>query len=264
MLEINNLEVQGRNNVSILTDVSLKISQGECVGLTGASGSGKTTLLKAVLGMEGEKLMIPKGEILLDGENLLEKSVKHRRRLCGKILGFIPQNPMTAFFAYTKIGNQMIETLRLHTGLSRHDAEKLAVTVLQQVNLKDTSRVMNACPGELSGGMLQRVAMALILGVRPKYVLADEPTSALDEANRNQLLKLLEAYKKQAGILFISHDIEAMQKLCGLTHVMDRGRIIETQPTKQLFVSPKQPWTRKFSEAAKSREEVNWHWSVLN
>lgn len=262
MLEIKNLTVLRKNGAPILQDVSLCIDRGDCACLTGASGSGKTTLLKAVMGMQDHDLKISKGEILLDGGNLLNRSPKERRMLCGKVLGFIPQNPMTAFFPHAKIGRQMTETLQMHTGLNKRQAGALALDVLRQVNLTDGRRVMNACPGELSGGMLQRIAMALILGVRPPYVLADEPTSALDEANRNLLLELLKEYQEHAAILFISHDTGAMKRLCPVTHVMEHGRIIETQATGELFIHPQQPWTKRFAAAACQREEVNWQWTA--
>ena len=264
MLKVRNLTVQVRHGTPILRDVSLSIDVGACIGLTGASGSGKTTLIKAIMGMHGDNLEIPKGEILLDEDNLLNRSGKERRRLCGKVIGFIPQNPMTAFFPHMKIGRQMTETLKIHTGFSKKQAEALSADVLRQVNLTDTRRVMNAYPGELSGGMLQRIAMALILCTTPEYVLADEPTSALDEANRDLLLELLKAYQKNAAILFISHDTEAMKLLCSVTHVMEHGRIIETKATGELFLHPEQSWTKRFAEAAARREEVDWKWTALN
>lgn len=264
MLEIKNLTVKVKNGAPILTDVSLSIDEGTCIGLTGASGSGKTTLIKSIMGMNGGDLEIPQGQILLDGDNLLTHSAKERRMLCGKTIGFIPQNPMTAFFPHAKMERQIIETLRMHTGLDKKQAHALAENVLCQVNLTDTKRVLSAYPGELSGGMLQRIAMALILGTKPKYVLADEPTSALDEANRDLLLELLREYQKTAAILFISHDTEAMKALCPITHVMEHGEIIETQATEQLFIHPQQPWTKRFAEAACHREEVNWKWTALN
>ena len=214
MLEIKNLTVKVKNDAPILTDVSLSIDEGTCIGLTGASGSGKTTLIKSIMGMNGGDLEIPQGQILLDGDNLLTHSAKERRMLCGKTIGFIPQNPMTAFFPHAKMERQII--------------------------------------------------MALILGTKPKYVLADEPTSALDEANRDLLLELLREYQKTAAILFISHDTEAMKALCPITHVMEHGTIIETQATEQLFIHPQQPWTKRFAEAACHREEVNWKWTALN
>ena len=264
MLEIKNLTVKVKNNAPILRGVSLSIDEGTCIGLTGASGSGKTTLIKSIMGMNGGDLEVPQGQILLDGDDLLKHSAKGRRGLCGKTIGFIPQNPMTAFFPHAKMDRQIIETLRMHTGTDKKQARELAENVLRQVNLTDTKRVLQAYPGELSGGMLQRIAMALILGTKPKYVLADEPTSALDEANRDLLLELLQEYQKNAAILFISHDTEAMKALCSITHVMEHGEIIETQPTEQLFINPQQPWTKRFAEAACHREEVNWKWTTLN
>ena len=263
MLEIKNLTVKVKNGTPILTDVSLSIDEGTCIGLTGASGSGKTTLIKSIMGMNSGDLEIAQGQILLDGDNLLIHGAKERRALCGKTIGFIPQNPMTAFFPHAKMERQIIETLCMHTGLDKKQAHALAENVLRQVNLTDTKRVLSAYPGELSGGMLQRIAMALILGTKPKYVLADEPTSALDEANRDLLLELLRKYQKTAAILFISHDTEAMKALCPITHVMERGKIIETQATEQLFIHPQQPWTKRFAEAACHREEVNWKWTAL-
>lgn len=158
MLEVKSLTVKVKNDAPILSDVSLSIDTGSCIGLTGASGSGKTTLIKSIMGMYGGDLEIPHGEILLDGDNLLKHTAKERRKLCGKVIGFIPQNPMTAFFPHTKIGHQMAETFRLHASMDKKQALALAADVLQRVNLSDTKRILNAYPGELSGGMLQRIA----------------------------------------------------------------------------------------------------------
>ncbi len=264
MLEIRNLTVNSKNNVPILNDISLSLDVGVCIGLTGASGSGKTTLIKSIMGMNSEDFQIPNGEILLDGDNLLNHTTNERRKLCGTVIGFIPQNPMTAFFPHVKLKNQIVETLQLHTGLNKKNAFDLAKDILHQVNLTDDQRVLNAYPGELSGGMLQRIAMGLIFGAKPKYILADEPTSALDETNRNLLLDLLHSYQKDSAILFISHDVEAMKTLCAITHVMECGKIIETQETRQLFIQPHQPWTKSFAAAACQREEVDWKWTKLN
>lgn len=153
MLEIKNLTVKVKNDTPILTDVSLSIDEGTCIGLTGASGSGKTTLIKSIMGMNSGDLEIAQGQILLDGDNLLIHGAKERRALCGKTIGFIPQNPMTAFFPHAKMERQIIETLRMHTGLDKKQAHALAENVLRQVNLTDTKRVLSAYPGELSGGM---------------------------------------------------------------------------------------------------------------
>lgn len=126
MLEIKNLTVKVKNETPILTDVSLSIDEGTCIGLTGASGSGKTTLIKSIMGMNSGDLEIAQGQILLDGDNLLIHGAKERRALCGKTIGFIPQNPMTAFFPHAKMERQIIETLRMHTGLDKKQAHALA------------------------------------------------------------------------------------------------------------------------------------------
>ena len=264
MLEIKNLTVKVKNNAPILRGVSLSIDEGTCIGLTGASGSGKTTLIKSIMGMNGGDLEVPQGKILLDGDDLLKRSAKERRGLCGKTIGFIPQNPMTAFFPHAKMDRQIIETLRMHTGTDKKQARELAENVLRQVNLTDTKRVLQAYPGELSGGMLQRIAMALILGTNPNMYWQMNRPAPLTKQIAGLVVGTLAEYQKNAAILFISHDTEAMKALCSITHVMEHGEIIETQPTEQLFINPQQPWTKRFAEAACHREEVNWKWTALN
>ena len=222
MLEIKNLTVKVKNNTPILTDVSLSIDEGTCIGLTGASGSGKTTLIKSIMGMNSGDLEITQGQILLDGDNLLMHGAKERRALCGKTIGFIPQNPMTAFFPHAKMERQIIETLRTHTGLDKKQAYALAENVLRQVNLTDTKRVLSAYPGELSGGMLQRIAMALILGTKPKYVLADEPTGALDTKAGNQIMDIFRRLSDEGmTILMITHELAIAQCADKIYHILD-------------------------------------------
>lgn len=263
MLSISALHVSGNRRIPILKGISLAVERGSCVALTGPSGSGKTTLIRSILGMDSEKLHMDSGDISLDGKTLLSLSSKERRVMCGKTFGFIPQTPMTAFFRNFTIGSQVTETLRLHTGLGKTRAMELARECLQRVNLTDTKRMLGAYPAQLSGGMLQRVTMAIILGTEPAYILADEPTSALDEENRELLLELLRQYGKTAGILFISHDDEAMCQLCESTYVMQDGRIIEAKKTDELFSAPGEAWTRSFVAAAKQHQEGGEAWKQL-
>jgi ABC-type glutathione transport system ATPase component len=262
MLEVKNLSVTEKKGKPILEAISLTIHKGNCIGLTGPSGSGKTTLIKSIMGMSSDGLTITGGDILLDGVSLISKSPEERRLLCGKVLGFIPQNPMTSFFSNMKIGKQITETFRLHMKLDKQGAHSLAVDVLKSVNLMETDRILEAYPSQLSGGMLQRISMAILLGSKPKYILADEPTSALDEINRDLLLEQLTHYK-DAGILFISHDAAAMKSLCSTTHVMERSKIIETQTTLALFHSPQTEWSKRFAAAANKEKESNWKWTEL-
>ena len=219
MLKIEQLDVKERSGRYLLKDISMEIPAGRVIGLTGKSGSGKTTLLRSILGMLHTSCHIDAGKILLDDIDLSHLSRKSHRELCGKKLGFIPQNPMTAFDSRLKIGYQMRETFvnRLH--LNTSEATDLAKEKLVSVNLKDTDRI-------LGGGMLQRVAAAILLGMSPDYVLADEPTAALDEENRDLLLLIMQEQMKDKGILFVSHDVAALKNLCQNVYVLGAGKTL--------------------------------------
>lgn len=209
-----------------------------------------------------EGLVVKSGRLLLDGENLFACSRAERRAFCGRTIGFIPQNPMTAFFPHATIARQMQETVMLHHFCDKRQARDICADALQRVHLSDTARVLAARPSELSGGMLQRVAMALVLAVQPRYLLADEPTSALDAANREQLLALFEAYRAHAAILLVSHDTVCLRSLCAEIVVMEQGRISERQETSALFAAPQTDWTKRFVQAAQAQEKGGSTWKV--
>lgn len=220
MLKIEQLDVKERSGRYLLKDISMEIPAGHVIGLTGKSGSGKTTLLRSILGMLHTSCHIDAGKILLDDIDLSHLSRKSHRELCGKKLGFIPQNPMTAFDSRLKIGYQMRETFvnRLH--LNTSEATDLAKEKLVSVNLKDTDRILGAYPSELSGGMLQRVAAAILLGMSPDYVLADEPTAALDEENRDLLLLIMQEQMKDKGMKYMPMGYFNDHNLGNLTSVV--------------------------------------------
>ena len=262
MLEIMNLTVLEAGGKRLLDDVSLSLDRGQRVCLTGVSGSGKTTLIRMIMGLGSPGLSIAGGDIRLDEESLFAMPRRQRRALCGSVLGFIPQNAMNAFFPTIRLGRQLVETYRLRYPIHRSEARAMAIEHLKRVNLNDADRVMNAFPSQLSGGMLQRVSMSLLLGTKPQYILADEPTSALDVANRELLVKLLEEYR-EGGILFVSHDVKAIRTLCDTTLVLESGRITEARETQALFKSPQTPWSKKFVEAARLAREGDAQWKVL-
>ena len=166
MLEIKNLYVEGKGHAQLLRGVSFSMKLGECIGLTGPSGAGKTTIIKAIMGVLDHTCRIPSGDILLDGVSLPAMPPAKRRDLCGTTLGFIPQNPMTAFDPHIRMGRLMEETFCLRLNCSKPDARKLAADTLRRVNLLDVDRVLSSYPTQLSGGMLQRVTMAILWAMR--------------------------------------------------------------------------------------------------
>lgn len=263
MLKIEDLSVQDKNASFLLKQVSIDIPDGSIIGLTGHSGSGKTTLIRSVFGMLHEDCHISSGKICTDDVALTDISGKSHRKLCGNYIGYIPQMPMTAFDSRVKIGTQMKETFKQKLHLSSVDAVKLAEEKLWSVNLKDTKRVLNAYPGELSGGMLQRVAAAFVLGMSPQYIFADEPTAALDEENRDLLLAVMRKQMKGKGILFASHDVQALKVLCEKVYVIGKGEIIEQGSMKMLLKEPKSEWMKQFAKVSGSETSDEWKWESL-
>lgn len=263
MLKINQLSVKEKSGRLLLDQVSLEIPSGAIIGLTGHSGSGKTTLLRSIFGMLHSDCQIKDGKIFMDDTDLLCLSRREHRGLCGKKIGFIPQNPMTAFDSRLKIGYQIQETFQRRLKLNQTKAMALAIEKLDLVNLKDTQRVMNAYPGELSGGMLQRVAAAMLLGMSPDYILADEPTAALDEENRNLLLDVLGKKMQDKGILLVSHDVDALQKYCNYVYVLGAGRVIEQGSMGQLLTKPQTNWMNQFASLSRIESRGRWEWEKL-
>lgn len=261
MLELNQLSVMTTDRQYLLDGVSLTIESGTITGLTGESGAGKSTILKSILGILSRQARIVSGNIVMDGMVLSELSARAHRQLCGTTIGFIPQNPMTAFDSRLPLGKQTAETLRLRKHLTTAEAEHMMLSLLADLGITDPLRMYHSYPGQLSGGMLQRAVIALLLALKPAYILADEPTSALDTENRDLLLKRLSAEKAGAGILFISHDVAALTALCDQVHVMEHGRITESAPIRQLLARPQQAWTKQFAAAAAFADKEVFTWT---
>lgn len=260
MLEIKDLSIKTKNKKDLLGNISLTIDKEHVIGITGKSGSGKTTLIKSVLGILDNYLYEISGSICLDNKTINNLSTSERRELCGRTIGYIPQNPMTAFDPRIKIGKQIEETLCIRLGIKRKEAVKVFLAYLEKLNLYDGERILGSYPSEISGGMLQRIAVAFVFSLKPKYILADEPTSALDEENRDILIKVLKDKKNEIGILFVSHDIKSLSELCENVIVMEDGKIIEKGNMDNLLNHPKTNWTKTFSGIYKNSMERSFLW----
>ncbi|MCG7406632.1 ATP-binding cassette domain-containing protein [Paenibacillus sp. ACRRX] len=257
---MNRIGVSAADGKRLLHEITCHVQRGTAIGVTGESGSGKTTLLKATMGVLGKECTLDSGNMILDGCDLAALAAVDRRKVAGKSIGFIPQLPMTAFDSRLRIGSQIQAVFRKRLGLNRLDAAQLAQLKLRQVQLSEVERVMRSRPGELSGGMLQRVALAILFGLNPPYMLADEPTAALDPDNRAAVIQLLLAFKQTSGLLIVSHDVEVLERICDQVHVLYNGEFVEQGTMKQLLDQPRHIWTSQFARSVAQQEKGYWLW----
>lgn len=260
MLQIDKLCIQAQSGNVLLDNISLKLDIPEIIGITGHSGSGKTTLIRSILGIFDDNLKISSGRILIDDIDLYKLNSRKRRKINGNLIGYIPQSPMTSFDSRAEIGKQMIEIFKARLGKEKKDAEKFSIELLKKVNLKEAYRVMNSYPSELSGGMLQRVVVAIIIGLKPKYVLADEPTSALDEENRDILIDIMKKDMREMGILLISHDITVLRELCSKLFILNSGKIIVSGDMPMILDESKQFFGNKITNQSERCNLGEWEW----
>ncbi len=257
MLEIRDLHVKFHTrDREAVSGVSLTIRDGEIVGLVGESGSGKSVTAMSVAGLLPRKQCAYSGEILLDGAELLHADRAALRKVQGRAIGVVFQEPMSAMDPLMRIGAQVEEVLRLHTDLRPEERKKLALEALEAVELPDAAEVYEKYPHELSGGMLQRAMIAAAIVIRPRLLLLDEPTTALDVTIQAQILELLKKLNRESGIsmLFISHNLNVVRKLCGRVAVMQRGVLVEEGDTEQVFYHPQHPYTQRLIAAIPTRE----------
>lgn len=256
MLEIRDLHVKFNNRErEAVAGISLTIHDGEIVGLVGESGSGKTVTAMSVAGLLPRKQCAYSGEVLLDGADLLHAKRSDLRKIHGKGIGLVFQEPMSAMDPLMRIGDQVEETLRLHTKLSREERKRLALEALAAVELSDPEGVYRKYPHELSGGMLQRSMIAAAIVARPQLLLLDEPTTALDVTIQVQILALLKKLNQESGIsmLFISHNLKVVRKLCTRVVVMQRGQVVEEGDTQRVFHHPEAAYTKRLIAAIPTR-----------
>lgn len=243
-----------RGRVHALRNVSLDVPAGQVVGIVGESGSGKSTLAYTVMGLLAENADVTAGSILFEGKDLLKMPVPARRSLLGDRLSMIFQDPMTALNPVRTIESQMID-IQHHEQGSRSDKRARALEMLHRVGIPDPQSRIGAYPHHFSGGMRQRVCIAMALLVKPKLLVADEPTTALDATLEVQIIHLLKDLQKEIGcsILFVSHHLGAVAELCDRVAVMYAGEVVEQGAVRDIFHNPAHPYTRALLECDPGR-----------
>jgi len=227
--------------------VSFSLERGETLGLVGESGSGKSVTCYALMGLVPQPPgRIESGTALFDGTDLLHCPPRQSRAIRGKRIAMIFQDPMTSLNPYLRISEQLIEPLLIHEKISRRAALARALATLEAVGLNDPTRRLRQYPHEFSGGMRQRVMIAMALITKPELLIADEPTTALDVTVQAQILDLIKTAQRDLGmaVIFVTHDLAVVSGLCDRVQVMYAGRIVETADTRTLFQSPRHPYTR--------------------
>jgi len=251
LLELKKLSVHYQNNkdiVKAVTNVDMVINEGEVVGLLGESGCGKSTLALSIL-----RLIDPPGkiygEILWGGNNLLNIPEQNMQRIRGAEISMIFQDPFSTLNPVFKVGEQIAEVFRVHKGSSRREAWKKAVEIMDKVHIKDPADRAKDYPHQFSGGMKQRVAVAMSYSLSPRLLIADEPTTALDVTMQKAILEVLKELK--TTMLFISHNIAIISSVCDRVYVMQAGRIIEEGTPAEISNDPKNPYTAKLVNSYK-------------
>jgi oligopeptide/dipeptide ABC transporter ATP-binding protein len=257
LLDIRNLGITfdtDEGPLKAVDDVSFSIRQGEVVGLVGESGCGKSVtalgLLRLIPMPPGR---LTSGEVIFEGRDLLRLPTDELRTIRGRRISVIFQEPMSALSPLHRVGAQLVETLQLHLPIDKHTAWNTSVDWLSRVGLPDPGAQMRAYPYQLSGGMLQRVMIAMALMLEPALIIADEPTTALDVTIQAQVLDLLRTLKSQdTSLLLIAHDLGVVWELCDRIVVMYASRVVEEGPRRELFETPAHPYTRALLDSVLS------------
>ena len=242
-----------RNGVYRAVDgVSFDVGRGETLGIVGESGSGKSVTCYSIMGLIPQPPgRIVSGTAMFDGVDLLHCSPAQARAIRGKRVAMIFQDPMTSLNPYLRVGEQIIEPLLIHEKISRRDALVRALAMLEAVGINDAAKRIHYYPHEFSGGMRQRVMIAMALITKPELLIADEPTTALDVTVQAQILELIKKMQSELGmaVVFITHDLGVVSGLCDRVQVMYAGRIVETADTRTLFHAPRHPYTRALQKS---------------
>ncbi|PER22621.1 MULTISPECIES: ABC transporter ATP-binding protein [Bacillus] len=232
--------------VKAVNHVSFAVREGETVCVVGESGCGKSVTALSIMGLIAESGSVVGGDILYEGKSLLGMKEKELRSLRGNDIAMIFQEPMTSLNPVFTVGEQIVETLREHELLSKNEAYKKAIELIRKVGIARADEIVHSYPHELSGGMLQRIMIAVALSCNPKLLIADEPTTALDVTIQAQILDLLRQIKEEfkTSILLITHDLGVVAEMADYVVVMYGGKVIEEAPVLEIFQNPKHPYTK--------------------
>jgi oligopeptide/dipeptide ABC transporter ATP-binding protein len=268
LLRVTDLQVEFRLARGVLRAVdgaSFEVQPGEALGLVGESGSGKTMALRALVGLLPRNGRIAGGSIEIDGEDVVQAGESRRRELRGRSVGMIFQEPMTALNPVMRVGDQIAEGPLVRRGLSGRRARERALELMRLVGIPDPVRRAESYPHELSGGLRQRVMIAIALSADPKLILCDEPTTALDVTIQDQILKLLESLQERLGVtlVFVSHDLAVIAQTCRSVAVMYAGKVVETGRVDVVFREPRHPYTLGLLRSVPDFDVIRDHLSSI-
>ena len=248
LLQVSDLHVQiasRRGIVRAVDGVSLEVPPGEAVGLVGESGSGKSMTLRAIIGVLPPEARVTAGQVILDGVDLVQLSGAQLNKLRGPMIAMIFQEPMSALNPVMRVGQQIAEGPQVHLGMNRARSAERALELMRRVGIPDPERRFRSFPHEFSGGMRQRVMIAIALSCEPRLILCDEPTTALDVTIQDQILRLLTRLCRESGtsLVFVTHDLPVVAQVCHQLAVMYAGQIVERGPVQDVLTEPCHPYT---------------------
>lgn len=256
LLKVENLTTSfntPQGKVQAVRDVSFELNEGEVLGIVGESGSGKSQMMYTIMGLLADNGVIESGKITFDGEDISLLSYKDKKEydammlnIRGNKISMIFQDPMTFLNPVLKIETQLVEPLLNHTDMTREQARERALELMRMVGIPSPEKRIKQYPFEFSGGMRQRIIIAIALTCNPKLIIADEPTTALDVTIQAQVLELIDKLRKEtnAAVIMITHDLGVVAKLCDRVAIMYGGKIVETGTDKEIFYDPKHPYTQ--------------------
>ena len=262
ILDIKNMTISFKTDngdVKVVRNVDLEVNDGEVLAIVGESGSGKSVTMKSIMDILPSYSLVNADTMILNGKNLQELTVKEKSKMLGNEVSMIFQDPMTALNPLKKIGSHLVEIIRRHQKISKKEAKVLAIEMLGKVGIPSPEKRMEQYPHEFSGGMRQRVLIAMALCSHPKLLIADEPTTALDVTIQAQILRLLKQLheKEKMNIILITHDLGVVASIADRIAVMYGGRIMEVGTKDEILYNPQNPYTKALLKAMPKSELKN-------